>query len=182
MAQVSVKTLDRKHPDYDQYSIPWENIDLLIECGSRLQQHAERFLFKRPRELFDVYQERLKRISHTPLLGTAMGWYGAALFRRQPEVDIPKDDFYTDYLKNCDRQGTTFIDQWRTVFDNLMAFGRAWVMVDSPSSQQIPANQLEESMMGLDQPYTLVFDPRAVINWAVDAFGNLDWVVTKTMQ
>ncbi len=181
--KIAANTLDRKHPTFDQYAISWENIDLLAEGGIRLQQHMERFLIKRMKELFDVYQERIKRFSYTPNVGTCVGWYEAALFRRAPEIDIPgDDDFYTRFLSDCNRNGVGFVDLWRSIYKLMLLMGRSWVMVDCPKANEQPASLLDEREMGLDQAYCVVYDPRQVINWGVNQFGEIDWVLIKTLE
>src|ERR1035438_7380191 len=95
-SRVPVNLLNQQHPEHKLYEDAWVSIDLLHSSGIRLKNQADRFLVKRPKELFDVYQERIRRFTYEGILGTAIGWYISAMFRRDPTIDQPdnRDKFY----------------------------------------------------------------------------------------
>ena len=88
---IDLNKLDAKRPEWQLYAEAWNHFDLLHAGGARLKQNAQEFLTKRPKELFDVYNERIKRVTYQNILGTALVWYVATLFRRNPQVDISPD-------------------------------------------------------------------------------------------
>jgi hypothetical protein len=183
-ARVPIEKIDRRHDEYKLYADAWEDFALLNKGGVDLRNQFARFLVRRPMELYDVYQERAKRITQQPILGTVTGWYNAALFRRNPEIDISPEGagngwYADDFLTNCDLANTAFIDFFRRIFTQLQLFGRAWVLIDLPQTAAIPQSRADEQDLGLDRPYLVNYDPRQVINWKVDNFGNLSWAVTK---
>ncbi len=183
-ARVRVKALDAQNPFYATFGTTWNDIDVLNESGERLRLAAHRFLAKRPKEQIDIYQERLRNFFSTPLLGTIIGWYSSALFRRQPAIETPgEDEFFTAFLDDCDHAATKYTEHWRRCFEGLLLYGRCWTLVDKPSTGDlVPESRAQEQDLGLDAPYLVSYDPRQVINWGVDKFGNLDWVVTKTLD
>jgi hypothetical protein len=158
------------------------DFDLLAAGGARLKAAVTRFLAKRPKELPDVYAERCKRLTYQNILGQALGWYEAALFRRNPEIVLPDgvDDWYNDFLENCDAGGTTFVDTFRSVFANLMLYRSSWILTDLPHAEVEPLTLADEQAAGLDKPYLVNYAPRDVINWATDSAGNLKWAVIRT--
>ena len=181
-ATARVDLLNRQHPDYAAFAQHWDDFDALCDGGIKLRQAADRLLWRRPKELPDVYQERTRRLTAQPILGTVLGWYQSALFRRQPQVAIePTDERWVAFLENCDRSGTSYIKFWRGIFRQIALFGRAWILVDKPSAgDEAPASRADEIERGLDDPYLVGWDPRQVINWGTDSFGNLEWVLVKS--
>ena len=186
MPIVKVDQLDAKRAEWKLYAEAWNHFDVLHAGGVRLKRMAQEFLTKRPKELFDVYNERIKRITYQNILGTSLGWYAATLFRRNPEIEIKPDGsakWYADeFLKNCNRAGKGYVDFWRDGFLNLMLYRSTYVLVDAPKAAQAPASRADESEQELDKPYVVMFDPRQVINQSVDEYGNLNWVVLKTLR
>jgi hypothetical protein len=189
--EARVSLLDAKHVYWTKYHDTWDMLDLLFRSGQAIQEQAARFLRKRPKELSEVYSARLVGFDHTPIMGTALGWYQSKLFARDPLIDIrPKGesdpdkldpkmkDSYTGFLQNCDRSGTTFVDVWRLIFQNLLVFKGAYVCIDLPTTGTQPNRLAQRAAGGLD-PYLMVYDPRSVINWDVDEFGNLEWAVIR---
>jgi hypothetical protein len=85
-----IEKLNREHPIHKLYRDAWDELDLLNAGGVRLKNIAQRFLMKRPRELFDIYNERIKRITYQNIMGQIVGWYVGSLFRRNPNIDIPE--------------------------------------------------------------------------------------------
>ena len=178
---VPVKQLNQQHPAYSLYAETWERLELLSAGGVRLALAADRFLMKRPKEVYDVYQERIRRFRYQDILGTALGWYTAQLFRQNPHIEIkPKaDDWYAGFLLDCDRAHTSFIDKFRTVFGHLCLYGLSYVLIDKPHADAPVISRADEKQLGLDEPYLVTYSPRQVINWGDDENGNLKWVVIK---
>lgn len=177
---VEIQKLNQKNAIWQAYYRPWAALDLLCEGGIRLEAAAMSFLLKRPSEHADVYQERLKRFTSQNILGTVFGSYAAQLFRTEPQIEVPKDDWYEGFLKVCDRSKTSYVRMWSAIFLSMLKFGRAWVLVDMPSmGTEPPADRAEEMGRGLTDPYLIRYDPREVINWQDDDQGNLEWAVIR---
>jgi hypothetical protein len=186
-----VSMLDSKHAYWSKYHDSWDMLDLLYRGGPAILENAARFLRKRTKELSEVYAARLVAFDYNNILGTALGWYQSKLFAQDPSIEILlkgnndpaalPDSVkrpYTDFLQNADRSGTTFIDIFRLVFQNLLVFKGAYVCVDLPTSAGAKNRAEQRASGGLD-PYLMVYDPRSVINWDVDEFGNLLWAVIR---
>jgi hypothetical protein len=179
-----VKQLDRKHADYLLYKDEWEHLDLLYAGGVRLKVQGTDFLIKRPKELFDVYQERYRRLTYQNLLANCIGWYISKLFAVEPKIDGKTTDArFASFLQDSDRSGTTFMDFSRSVLETMMLYRRAFVLIDKPQPGDQPIfTRADEQAQGLDQPYVVLYDPRQVFNWALDAYGNVNWIVIKTLE
>lgn len=188
-ASLPVKQLDAKHPDYVANANSWDDLDLLYRGGEALKTKAEHFLIKRPKELAEVYAARVQRFTYQNILGTALGWYQTAMFKTDPDIHIKRgdadldetnDDFYTRFLADCDRSGTTLVDMYRRVFLSSLLFRSAFVLTDLSKIGDQPATLAEQKALGALDPYLVLYDPRQVINWECDAYGNLAWVVIAT--
>jgi hypothetical protein len=186
---MPVKALDAKHPDYAANAPAWDDIDLLYRGGHALKAKAEHFLVKRPKELAEVYTARVARFTYQNVLGTALGWYEAAMFKDDPDIHTRRGDgepegqqaeFYSRFLADCDRSGTTYVDTFRRVLRSLMLYGSAFVLTDLPKTAAQPATLAEQKSSGALDPYMVLYDPRQVINWETDAYGNLAWIVIAT--
>ena len=178
---VPITKLNREHPDYILFKEAWSDFDILNAGGARLKQAAQQFLVKRPKELFDVYSERIRRVTYQNIIGTALGWYASALFKRNPQIQIkPADKWYEDtFLLNCDRHRTTFVDAFRDVFRSIFLYRTAYILCDLPHPEIQPQTRADEKELGLDDPYLVTYSPRDIINWANDEYGNLKWIVIK---
>lgn len=182
---VSVKLLDKKNSEWMLHHDQWEALDLLYEGGVRLKNNGQNFLIKRPKELFDVYQERYRRLTYQDILGNCVGWYLAKLFAVEPQIDGKTTDKRWDgFLQDCDRSGTTFANFTKQWVETMMIFRRAFILIDKPQPQDDDPvlTRADEQRQGLDQPYCVLYDPRQVFNWSLDQYGNLEWIVIKTMS
>jgi len=191
---IDVEVIDRPHPEYRALAGVWDEYEALVDGGQALARMASSFLTKRPREAESVYQERVKRFTAENHIGTAAAWYNAALFANQPEIthrnvndkgeatgdiDTERLAFYTRFKKDCDQQGTTYVDFWRGVVDFVVKFGRPWVLVDRPE-EVVDAKSKADQRKPENDPYLVLYDPRQVINWAQDERGELEAVVVRT--
>ncbi len=184
---MPVKSLDAKHADYILYNSGWSDIEILCQGGILLKKKAESFLAKRPKELAEVYAQRVRNFTHQDVLGTALGWYVAAMFKDDPDIhsmdaagaDVHADpkDFYIRFQSNCDRAGTTYANFFRRVFPKLLKFGKAYILIDLPKSGDAPATLADQKASGALDPYLVLYDPRSAINWETDSYGNLTWIV-----
>ena len=188
---VSVDKLDKQHPYYKDLKDVWSAMDLLYRGGHAIQKEWARFLTKRPKELNEVWLSRGQRFNYENHLGTGLGYYRATLFKKEPEIHWKvkggsaeatpaQSDYYVEWLQNVDRNGTTYINLWRHLFSTMCVFREAYCCVDLPSSDDPPITLLEQKLSGGLDPYLMVYDPRSVINWSVDDFGNYNWIVIKT--
>ena len=169
--QVQVAEIDQRNTEYEMNYEAWLDLSLLYTGGAMLKARAERVLKKRPREDEEVYACRLDRFTYQNILGTGLGWYGAALFDVEPEIFFngkAGSDYYAKFLDDCDGLGTTYVDFFKKVFQFTLTYGRSWVLTDlralSPGEAP-PATLQEERERKLLDPHIAAFTPLNVINW-----------------
>ncbi len=188
-----VSKLNREHAYYKSHKDWWTQYDLLYRGGPVLKNDAARFLIKAEKEMQDVYLERLKRFTYQNIAGPSIGWYQSKLFSRDPEIHMriadgtkpyegANQDFYTKFLQNCDRSGTTFVDLWRQVFLNVVQFKDCYICIDLPRSDSSYVSLNQQKAAGALDPYVMIYDPRNVINWQVDDYGNFEWMIIRVEQ
>ncbi len=191
---VPVKNLDLKHPEFKALQNVWTRLTLLYAGGWALKEKAELFLVRRPKEIGDVYQARLSNFTYHNHIGTALDWYSSELFEEDPHIQpnqtgadgkpAPKklnteeNLFYNRFLLDCDRGGTSFVDTFRKVFSQVLLYKKSYVLMDLPSTTGInfPNQKIQKDSGALD-PYLCVFSPLEAINWELDEYGNLNWII-----
>src|ERR1019366_7820783 len=128
-----VPVLDRRNVEYELHADEYNMIDLLYEGGQRLKNNGQNILMKRPKELYDVYQERYRRLTYQNILQACLGWYLAKLYQREPLITSnTTDPRFTAFLQDCDRAGTTYVDFSRRMIETQILYRRAFVFVDKP--------------------------------------------------
>ena len=188
---ASVDKLDKRHPYYKGLVDTWDALDLLYRGGHAIQKEWARFLLKRPKELPEIWLSRGQRFNYENHLGVGLGWYRATLFKKDPEFHWKVKDgaqeatdaqteWYVEWLQNVDRNGTTYTNLWRHLFTTMCVFREAYCCVDLPHADDVPLTLLEQKQSGGLDPYLMAYDPRSIINWSVDDFGNYNWIVIKT--
>ena len=185
---VLVRLLDLKHPEYEARFESWLDLGLLYEGGSALKARAERVLKKRPREDEEVFASRMDNFTYQNILGTALGWYGAAMFDKDPEFFFggkAGDATWTNFLSNCDGVGSTYADFFKRVFQVILTYGSGWVLTDLKplgEGEDPPLTREDEKTRGLLDPHVACYNALNVINWQTDEVGQLLWAVVKVEE
>jgi len=195
---VKVSAINAKASDYDLFSDAWTTFADLSQGGALLREAVIKrgqYLWKKPKELAEVFATRQSRFSYTNLLGNIIGWYMAALFKLAPQLvlkvagkegdeatKIPQDaaDFCAQFEKDADRAGCGFADFFPQVFESLALHKSAYVLIDLPApdgDDPPPLNLKQQQDAGLLNPFLVCYTPSQVINWETDRYGNLEWCV-----
>jgi hypothetical protein len=183
-----VYLLDIKNPEYQARYEAWLDLSLLYEGGSALKARCERLLKKRPREDEEIYAARMDRFTYENVCGTALGYYGAAMFEDPPEFFFngkPGDEQYTKFLSDCDGLGTTYVDFWKRCFQIMLCYGAGWILTDVQvlqDGEEPPKTLEDERRRGLRDPHLALYTPLNVINWQFDERGKMKWAVVKTEE
>ena len=179
--------IDAKHPFWAENAEFWEKIELLHLGGEALKKQAARFLVARPAEVTKVYQTRLARFTYQNILGTVTGWYESRMFKDDPQIYLKTrsgsqatEPFYSRFLADADRRGTSLIAMGREWFRRCLLDGAVYVLTDLPTGASAMANRGEQRAAGQLDPFLVTFGASQAINWGVDAYGNLEWIVLAT--
>ncbi|MBZ5604900.1 MAG: hypothetical protein LAO79_21600, partial [Acidobacteriia bacterium] len=176
--------IDREHPQYAARKQVWRQYHDLYVGGEQLRLNAQNYLVRRQREPGDVYAERLVRVFYENYIGSIIDWYAATLFRREPVLMFGGRDsgFYSEFVDDVDRKGSSLGDFWRRQFVESMISGSSFVLVDFPRTRSKAGSRAEEDAMGASRAYLVDYGAEDVINWSLDDQGNYEWVVIRTKQ
>jgi hypothetical protein len=182
---VPISKIKRTNAEWEFYHDTWDLLECLYAGGAKLRANVDKFVIRRPKELYDVFYERVRRLTYQDILQACISWHLSKMFQEEPVIDgnTTNKDF-ASFLENCDRSGTSFNRFSRNMLEKMMLFQRAFVLIDKPKSPvggTITTRQ-QEIDAGVHMPYLVLFDPRNVINWGLDDDKNLDWIVIKTMD
>ncbi len=177
--------IHREHPDYKARRETWRTYADLYAGGEQLKAHADRYLVPRQKEPRDVYAERLLRVFYENHAGSIVDWYTSTLFRREPVMSFQggfetSRTFYSEFVEDCDRKGTSLTEFFRARFLEALVYGRSHVLVDFPRVERKLGTRAEEDEGGASRAYLVGYSPEELINWSLDAHGNYEWVVLRT--
>lgn len=181
---VKVSLLDVKHPEWIQNRSTREDAAVLYQGGSALRQVLARYLFRRPKELSEVYASRLEAFRYTNMLASCVDFYVSAAFDQAPQIQTKALDEWTDFMNDADRRGRAFVELFRDVLLRMILFQKVYVVVDLPAAPEVPFEDLEsERKAGQTRPHLTVYDPTQCINWG-EKNGKLSWVMftTRTIE
>jgi hypothetical protein len=196
-SSMPVKALDLQHPRYHSTIDAWRKIDWMVRGGHCIKEHVRELLQQRPKELGDVYSARCSRLTYQNIIGTALGWYQAALFNDTPETqladtndkEITKDsvigEWYADFLTDCNRAGQSYVEFWRARCLDMLKFGGVFVLTDLPridAEDGAFGSLADQKQLGALNPYLVAYDPTQVINWDCDDYGNLNSIVISMTE
>lgn len=176
--------ITREHPDYVEKREIWHRYRDLYAGGEQFKANATRYLIPRHKEAPQIYYERLGRVFYENYAGSIIDWYGATLFRREPVLTFEGDQrgrkFFSDFVEDCDRKGTSLTDFLRQRFIEALVAGRSHILIDFPRPQKHADTRAEEDALGLSRAYLIGYSAEDLINWSLDEQGNYEWVVLRT--
>ena len=192
-SRVPVSAINRECAEYKSHAPEWADLALLSGPSTEVKKHAARFLMRRPKEIQDIFQSRLQSFTYTNIMGNGLGWYVAKLFKDEIDVDVKvsgdtvdlaaegeagEHEYYACFLKNCDQAGRSFTEAMKEAFRQLCVFRRSYVLLDLPTDVSAADTAADQRI----EPYIVIFDPLCVINAERDSYGNLQWIVFRTIE
>ena len=179
-----MQNIHMEHPDYLARKAMWRRYRDLYVGGEQILVNAGDYLERRQKEPLDVYSERLSKVFYENYVGSIVDWYAATLFRREPQLHIEGENplgrrFFNDFAEDCDLKGTAISDFFRRRLVDALVYGSSLILVDFPRVGTAAANRAEEEAVGASRAYLVDYTPENLINWSVDARGNLQWIVLR---
>lgn len=193
---VKYKILNQKNPCYDELYI--KKMDLLYTGGHKLIENANLFIPKEITESAQAYNNRLNCASYKNHLAAIINSFSAEVFNKSISVlpasdaddkftsgttlDLSStDDFYQDFMENCDLKGNPLDNMMKKVLSEAMTHGRSLVQVDFPKSDIKPLSLIEEEQLGTARAYLVYIDLLSMIDWEIDPItGTFKFLVLKT--
>ena len=122
----------------------YEELTLLYRGGKDLKDNASHFLVKHSKELGSAYLSRNSKINYDNVLATVVSWYISKLFEHELGIDLTDqtnalvDQFYSDFLKNCDNGETSLKEFFERVSVEVLVYGKSHFLIDLPKLSTQP--------------------------------------------
>jgi hypothetical protein len=189
-SKADVSKLDALSAEYQTHWREWKELDLLNSGGSLLRDAigiaGSSILVKRPKEPNDVYSQRAARFTYQPILPNVVSWYAAKMFEKEASITgQPNTEFWQNFTSDCDRAGTSLRNFSADIFETSFVFSSAYVLTDLPRKSDSGAkveSLADQQRAGLLNPYLTVYDPLSVVNYKADRYGQLEWIILKTVS
>ena len=181
---MKLSTLNQTHETYSLDLI--KKYQALYEGGQCFRSCIQRFLFRNPVESTENYQLRVREAHYESHVNTIVNQFASQLFScpfivRSDSEEI--DEFYSEFKEDCDLNGRDLLTFVQHLFTTSLIHGKAWVLLNLPSDQNSPPeNLLEYQERGLGRVWLTDIEPDEVLDWEIDEFGQFIWVITHTKE
>lgn len=182
---MNYQHIEQEHPEFVKSQRIWRRYRDLYAGGEQFRERAHEYLVRRHREPADVYHERVDRVFYENYIGSIIDWYGATLMRRAPGVEFEGTDdrakeFFASFSDNCDLTHSTLTQFMKHQLTDALVCGRSYIVVDFPKTGPAPKTRAEEEASGRSRAFLVKYGADELINWSVDALGELEWVVFRS--
>lgn len=159
-----------QRPDYTASLPTWRKADDVVSGAKAVKAGGTRYL---PRtnpsdtspEADARYEAYKQRATFVPITGRTLKSLIGAAFRKDPELEVPSS---LDYVKDdIDGAGISIYQQSQAVVGDVLAKGRAFLLVDYPQSE---GGASVADMASLRATVTR-YSPESVINWRISKTG-----------
>lgn len=183
--------LSQRNDDYDAELL--EKIEDLYVGGFEIQRKAAKHLIRLEGETDAKFRERCRIASYIGFFSQIVDQFVADVFVQplsvKPAADadnpntpgeLPDGEFYSEFLKNADRRGTSFVDLMKETLRAALKHRRALVVVDAPGTagDPVPNSLADEDARGSRRLYAYETPVGRLIDWKIDdATGHYVWAV-----
>ncbi len=168
-----LRELEATHPEYDRLLPIWQCIDDVASGSPAFLQYPQKYLPRRPGEDDELYNNRLRKASYTPVVMPAIRRLVSKLTSAPIAISgIDKTQYpWQQLLTSMDGNGADEAQWLSDCFKQLLLYGQVAVAVDRPA---VPVrSRLEAEQVA---PYCVMFPVETVRNW-----GD-GWVLTRTVE
>lgn len=170
---AKLKTLEECHPEYLELLPVWQRIDDIVVGSPAFLSKPQVYIGRRPGEDDELYRERLKKSSYTPVVMPAIRRLVSKLTSAPVTVSgIDKGAYPWSQLMTAMDGDRSDESQWLAdVFKQLLLYGQISIAVDKHKSAARSRLESERQV-----PYCVVFPVETVRNW-----GD-GWTLTRTIE
>ena len=186
--------LCQTNPSYDGALLA--ELEDLYVGGWKILGNSRKHLRQLVGEGQERFDERCAIVSYQPFLSQIISNFMSALFGQPLDVkpaadasnpdtpgELPEPELYRQFVKNCDRQGGTFLDLMKGVLVTALLNGQAIEHLDAPSAPDDPADaprtKAEEEALGTDKVYAYEVPVGQLIDW-LDGPNGFVWATVRS--
>lgn len=163
-----VKINDR-HSEVSKRIWQWERIQLLSEGSDAVKEYdlstggrsQTNFIFRLAGQDDASYLAYVQRAPFYNAVANTVKMYKGMVFGTSPQVVVPDGD--TGFIDDYDYRGTTLQSFAAQVFDTVIKYGRAGILIDLPESPE-NLTRAEAETYGV-RPYATLYQPWQITNW-----------------
>lgn len=168
-----LKRLRSTHPTYDALKEDWCTY-LASYVGGKSFAHGDN-LFKHSRETDNDFKNRCKRVHYVNVIGPLVDYYTDFIYSETIQRDGGTlKEFYTDFVKNVDREGKDITSFMRPVAAEMQIFGTDYILVDAPPKPEGTVTKEDEKVLAI-RPYWVRVRPLEVLDWVKNERGEYDY-------
>ena len=149
----------------------WKVMQIVLNGNHAMRDTAARdYIPQLPNEDDACYQRRLKAGLFSPYTSRLIDAAVGLILRKPVTLEGGNEEFWKDWWKNVDRQGTDGDEFARRVLRNSIGYGHCSMLVDYPKAEGI--RTLADERAAKLAPYLNVVEPWEVLGWRQDAREN----------
>ena len=150
----------------------WHIVTTLLGGTKAIRAAGEKYLPKWAAETDEAYQQRLNSATLFPAFLRTVDILAAKPFSKEltPNEDVPAR--LLPWLKNIDLQGKNLQTFAAHLFNEIIAYGISYVLVEFPKAQGIRTLQ-DEQASGI-RPYFVHYSPWDVLGWRFESVGGIE--------
>lgn len=192
-ATLARDVIDARHPEYCGEYL--DRLEALYAGGRKLLQNQrimDEVFPKHSQESRTIYAERRARAHYHCVAGEVIGYLVSNFCQdpvsvhQEPKVakaePTPLDEWYAKFLKDMSASGgerVPLATYLRDQVEAMLVKRTAWARVDLPPPPAEKSSSLrEQESKGELDAFVVVVPAQAVIDWAEDDAGELEWLVT----
>jgi len=175
-----LKINERTHPLYNKYLSEWEFYIESALGGKDYYSNEDNLFTHRLEDQAGDYYDRLDRVYYLNFCNLVCSIYADYIFKEK--IRRPPNPTLDEFRTNMDGRGTdinTFMNQvsWLS-----SVYGQIHIVVDSPFAKDVnvPLHIYKQNKERFN-PYAVIVTPQDLRDWSVDEFGNLNWVLIRSM-
>lgn len=164
-----------EHPDYLNEFPKWQKYYDVYES-----EDLSRYLRRHPRETNDTFEARVARAYFYNYCASVVNLFVAYLFKAPINRKLSMSSGTTseeleEFRKNADLRGSSYESVMQKAATYAQVFGHCGILVDVPEADSYIVSEQDRKDAGL-RPYLTVIDATQIKDWALDEFGNFEWV------
>jgi hypothetical protein len=166
------------HRDYDANINDWDKVDNVI--AGKVTQYLRNVGRNEPDANYAATRQAEYAdgaVLHNFTLKTRDGMQGA-IFLRAPTIELPNQLEYL--LDDCDGNGLGLIQQAQESVDQDLRKGRLGLLVDMPSTEEVPTLAQIES--GEIVPRIQLYRAQDILDWKTIRYGSMQKLVSITLR
>lgn len=174
---------EQSSPLYDAVISNYQRNGSLYDGGESMESSraVKQFLTQHPYEKTAQYEIRCKRAAYRNYAAPTVDLFASSVMDGSVRDGLDAVPVFTPMLANCNRQGNSPENFFKTVNTRAAAKGAEFVLVDMPQARGEARTQADAKEQGL-APYFVRIPAENIIDWGLDDNGSLSWVVQREMR